>query len=479
MHLLAGVVLCLMTLAAACGGSDDANDPASGGDAAATPLVDAAESSDAGGLADADPILLSDALPGDAMTTPVPAVCLGVACGEGSCVAGLEGPQCECKPRFSGDRCDTCARGYTGAGCAACVDGYVDDGNGNCISDPCEELTCQNGNSCVNDRAGLRCDCRANFTGDSCERCAQGYTGGDCSMCANGYQRVDLQCVPNVCFNVECGYGQCKDMGGQPMCSCKTGATGDKCDECIAGYSKTRDGACANILPSTGVVVRAWFDASQPGTMELTDAGDVRVWRSRNNADIRFRGHYTMDQRLPRYSSVTRGVVFDGDVMVAHSDIPGQLNHYAVYGVVRWNKAAGRQVLFRTYPVKGEGEGPGISFNNDGVSFLHRVSGAGDLVEGKFYSDANPLRMFVAKRQPLLNGTAQVVANGNGQQTLKAATQGALTDQHLMVMGMQYPGADLKDNLKGTVHEVIWFGGVLTAAQETAVFDYLKVKWGL
>ena len=42
-------------------------------------------------------------------------------------------------------------------------------------------------NSPVCDEANGKCDCKKNYMGRTCNKCANGYTGRKCEQCADGY----------------------------------------------------------------------------------------------------------------------------------------------------------------------------------------------------------------------------------------------------------------------------------------------------
>merc|ERR1712012_141781 len=78
----------------------------------------------------------------------------GVKDGKGCDDAG----QCDCKPNFSGLKCETCATGFYD------------------FENDCKDCNCskgvKDGKTC--DSTG-KCDCKLNFAGVKCDKCAVGY----------------------------------------------------------------------------------------------------------------------------------------------------------------------------------------------------------------------------------------------------------------------------------------------------------------
>lgn len=420
-------------------------------------------------------------VPPDA-AAPMLAVCTGVSCGNGSCIVREGQAACSCAPHVIGAACDTCARGYTGRDCKTCAGGYVDDGAGGCMLDPCSAVSCQNQGTCVLGAAGPACECRPQFTGPSCERCAPGHTGGDCQQCLPGFQRRDGVCVEDACFGVSCGVGgACKVVDAKATCACKTGYTGATCEACDTGYVRSRLGTCTNTLPSVRAPILIWFDGSATGTMDILPNGDVKTWRNRHDPDKKAWGWFQNDARLPRHSPETRGVVFDGDVMVSFSNLPGQGQHYTMFTVARWNAGAGSQVIMSFRETSDGYEGKGLSVNGTKARFVHRAPPApsgGDELEADLFGAGGPAKLVIAKRVPFGIGTAHVLSNGAQTSVLPAKSLGTVPPLYT-VMGMEQPSVKEPSALRGTIHEVLMFDGALTSEEEKAVIAYLKVRWGL
>ncbi|TEA36180.1 hypothetical protein DBR06_SOUSAS7510018, partial [Sousa chinensis] len=151
--------------------------------------------------------------PGPALGTCVPCQCHGH-----SSLCDPETSICQnCQHHTAGDFCERCVLGYYGI-----VKGLPDD----CQQCACPLISSSNNfsPSCVAE--GLddyRCTaCPREYEGQYCERCAPGYTGspsfpgGSCQEC---------ECDPHGSLPVPCD-----PVTG--ICTCRPGATGQKCDGC-------------------------------------------------------------------------------------------------------------------------------------------------------------------------------------------------------------------------------------------------------
>ncbi|XP_030624223.1 laminin subunit alpha-5 [Chanos chanos] len=125
--------------------------------------------------------------------------------------AGTEGNSCRpdprsrtciCKLGFTGEHCDSCARGFFGLNCQRCQC----SGPG-CLDGSCDQVTGQ-------------CFCRAGFQGYSCEQCAPGYFNYPlCQLCG--------------CSTVGSLPGGCDSEG---RCLCRPEFQGPRCEQCRSGF---------------------------------------------------------------------------------------------------------------------------------------------------------------------------------------------------------------------------------------------------
>jgi hypothetical protein len=423
---------------------------------------------------------MSTAPDGSEADATVLPICAGSSCGNGTCLESPNGASCVCKPHFVGEACSECARGYSGRDCGTCVSGYVSNGNGGCAVDPCSELGCMNGAECESLAAGPSCACPPQWRGDKCERCAAGYTGAACTQCLPGFERRDLQCTPAVCFQKDCGQGTCKDMNGQGVCECKTGYTGADCKACAKGYTQGRSAtSCVLALPPVMASTVVHLDADAPTTMDLTVDSQVNLWRSLHKSTVTF-SNAGFAYR-PTYNSRSRGVVFDNKALVALGDLFANRAAYTVYVVARWNTLVkGPQVFLKTYDPATKFAGVELDVLGTDAVFRHKAPPAavgGDTITGPTLAGASGRRLFIAKRGPFLNAIAHSISDGNTQQTV-SAQQPALLTPSLTMLGAA-SNSFVLNSFDGTLHEMVIFGDALSAAENQAVLDYLRVKWAL
>lgn len=160
---------------------------------------------------------------GDA-TTGSPNDCLICACPlpyasnnfATSCELSPNGKEirCECRPGYTGARCDYCAAGYYGQPVV--------------IGDYCKPCMCS-GN--IDTNSIESCD---SVTG-ACLRCLNNTSGAACELCAPGYYGDAVESKNcRQCFCDECGTRQCDHVSGR--CRCQPNVIGDKCEECAPGF---------------------------------------------------------------------------------------------------------------------------------------------------------------------------------------------------------------------------------------------------
>lgn len=177
---------------------------------------------------------------------------------------------CECKPGYTGPRCEACANGYYGepekAGdyCKPCeCSGNINPAEpGSCDTITGECLLC------LNNTSGVACNlCKPGFYGDAvnlkncqscdCEelgtsecdpyegkcRCQENVIGERCDQCKPDHYGYDSGLGCRAC---DCGVAsnstQCDAHTGK--CSCKPGVTGRQCDHCAVDHWNYTNEGC-------------------------------------------------------------------------------------------------------------------------------------------------------------------------------------------------------------------------------------------
>uniref|UniRef100_A0A8B9DK31 Laminin subunit alpha-1 n=1 Tax=Anser cygnoides TaxID=8845 RepID=A0A8B9DK31_ANSCY len=168
--------------------------------------------------------------------------------------------QCHCLPGVAGEKCDRCAHGFhsfQNGGCTPCDCAHTQNNcnadSGQCICPPhtrgpkcefCEEnhwglspkLGCKACNCSDTGSINLQCDvltgqcqCKAEFGGQDCSRCALGYRDyPDCVACDCDLSGTKAE----MCDDIE-GLCGCEEETG--ICICKENVFGLQCSECKPG----------------------------------------------------------------------------------------------------------------------------------------------------------------------------------------------------------------------------------------------------
>ena len=103
-------------------------------------------------------------------------------------------------------------------------DPSVVDGNEfQCVPDSaCSELTCSQNGRCVLEGGQPVCVCRRGYTGEGCDRCDVGYEMNSRGNCV----------IDRICRETHCaGLGDCVDDGFEISCDCDPGVSGEQCED--------------------------------------------------------------------------------------------------------------------------------------------------------------------------------------------------------------------------------------------------------
>ena len=141
---------------------------------------------------------------------------------------------CECPPPYMGPSCQLCAPGYYRLGS---TDGYQHP-----HATPCVPCNCHgHSGSCYPETdlsrgqiAGVCYDCQHHTEGEHCERCVEGFYGNattgtptSCLRCACPFPTASNN------FALSCSVD---GSGEMERCVCKTGYTGERCEQCEVGF---------------------------------------------------------------------------------------------------------------------------------------------------------------------------------------------------------------------------------------------------
>ena len=120
-----------------------------------------------------------------------------------------------------------CGQNYTGLSCEQCADGYTRNDTGHCVVCECNDYA-----DLCDKEDGVCIDCLDNTTDDHCDVCIDGYYGDP---------RNNISCLQCECpFSGNNGqYSSTCELSGDDginCTNCSVGHSGDQCDTCVAGY---------------------------------------------------------------------------------------------------------------------------------------------------------------------------------------------------------------------------------------------------
>uniref|UniRef100_A0A669E9R8 Laminin subunit alpha-2 n=1 Tax=Oreochromis niloticus TaxID=8128 RepID=A0A669E9R8_ORENI len=129
-------------------------------------------------------------------------------------------------------RCLRCRQGYGGEACDSCAVGYYGDA---IIAKNCQSCQCHTNGSIsevCNQETG-ECRCKENVLGQKCDKCR---------VSVNWWDAEHQGCMPCRCSPYGSISQRC-DVEGR-CCRCQPGVTGPKCDRCSRGYFNFQEGGC-------------------------------------------------------------------------------------------------------------------------------------------------------------------------------------------------------------------------------------------
>eukprot|EP01065_Artemidia_motanka_P022256 TRINITY_DN26474_c0_g1_i1.p1 TRINITY_DN26474_c0_g1~~TRINITY_DN26474_c0_g1_i1.p1 ORF type:complete len:1550 (+),score=342.94 TRINITY_DN26474_c0_g1_i1:359-4651(+) len=190
---------------------------------------------------------------------PVCAMCTSLNCNgrsySVSANAAQNGCDCVCRSSWTGDSCGTCPPQFTGTDCDVCATGFT----GYPLCTECTtEHNCSShakvlgdGKALVtSDRDNTRCvcECRHQWSGDSCETCIDIYNASrDCAVCSEG--RVSFP-ICTLCTNgMHCNTRAVRVVPNHNstacVCTCRNFWTGLTCATCPPQYGGDDCNTCA------------------------------------------------------------------------------------------------------------------------------------------------------------------------------------------------------------------------------------------
>ena len=98
---------------------------------------------------------------------PIFLACECSSAGSRSSECSVDSGQCQCRPNYEGEKCDRCAAGFYGyPNCQPCE----------CNGEGSQQSFCNPSNG--------QCSCRAIYTGRQCDKCLSGFYGfPNCKQC--------------------------------------------------------------------------------------------------------------------------------------------------------------------------------------------------------------------------------------------------------------------------------------------------------
>uniref|UniRef100_F7GGL1 Laminin subunit alpha-5 n=1 Tax=Monodelphis domestica TaxID=13616 RepID=F7GGL1_MONDO len=153
--------------------------------------------------------------------------------------------RCYCKPNYTGELCDACAKGFTDFPHCYPVPSFSHNDTGAQVLPAGQIVNCDCsaagtlGNACRKDPQVGQCVCKPNFQGVHCEQCAPGHHGPGC-LRECPLPGVALRGTALLLSPVVCG---CSPVGTLPegcdesgRCLCRPEFDGLHCDSCRVGY---------------------------------------------------------------------------------------------------------------------------------------------------------------------------------------------------------------------------------------------------
>ena len=124
------------------------------------------------------------------------------------------------------EECNCPFANYTGLSCQICADGYTR----NAVTGSCELCQCNGYSDMCDKDSGVCFNCANNTTGPQCNMCIENHYGDPIA---------GIPCTPCPCPGIvadEQFSSSCMAENGTVICNCNHGHIGDQCEECDVGY---------------------------------------------------------------------------------------------------------------------------------------------------------------------------------------------------------------------------------------------------
>ncbi len=153
----------------------------------------------------------------------------------------------------------TCPTNYSGLSCEQCADGYVRNPSGGC-----ELCQCSGFSTTCDPETGACSNCSGFTTGPSCSECIHG---------AYGDPNQDIPCQPCPC-PLTSSNGQFSDecmlLNGTIVClNCPVGHSGSQCEACIPGYFGDPLGTNGAPTPCSDCLCNGNIDINVNGSCDI------------------------------------------------------------------------------------------------------------------------------------------------------------------------------------------------------------------
>ena len=238
--------------------------------------------------------------------------------------------------------------------------------------------------------------------------------------------------------------------------------------------------------PTSIAGLTLWLDGADTSSMTFSGT-NITQWRDKSG-----QGYNQVGYNNPQYSSLTKGVIFNGTtnyfasatsggslriptathcLIAVHSPTTISGNYTGNTSLFRFQGVVGTAVTYIVFPYMFGTTPRGYINSQDSTTTQYDT---GVLVEN---SAANTQNLIVAN---IASGSQEIYKNGNRQSSGTAFLSNTTSD--FFALGCQnwtYINGQQYELYSGTMYEVMVFNTTITTAQRQQVEGYLAWKWGL